>query len=208
MSNLQKKQAEVADRIERAVGECEERTSVEFVLAFARQSGRYGDVDLRAGLIVAAVTLVVMIVAPFGFAPWALPVDLALTFFLGWLASRKLPPIRRVLCSKRRRVEQARLDAEASVVRQGVFHTRDRTGLLIYVSWFERRVEIIADVGIQAAVPRPAWNLAAAKLRASAFADFPAPFIAALCEMADLLGRHLPPVGDNPNEIPNRPVML
>jgi len=80
---------------------------------------------------------------------------------------------------------------------------------LIYVSWLERRVEVLADIGIERAVPRPEWNLATAKLKQTALAaDFPESFLAALDETAALLGEHLPPVGDNPNEIPDRPVML
>ncbi len=203
------KQTALADRLEQAIGACEEKTSVEFVVVFARASGRYNDLDLLAGLLGATIALLVMVFAPFNFVAWALVPNVALVFVLGWLASRRLPLVRRLLGREKRRREQARVGAESALVRQGIYHTRDRTGLLVYVSWFERYLDVVADVGIQAAVPRPEWNNAVARLRTAAFApDFPETFIAALCELADLLGRYLPPVGDNPNEIPNRPVML
>lgn len=200
---------EVADRIEKAVAAAEEKTAVEFVLVLARRSGTYADVDLRAGLLAAALTLIVLLFAPVDFSVWSLALDLPLALLIGWLASRYWPTLRRWLTTASRRERQARTQAEALMTSQGVTLTIDRGGLLIYVSWFERRAEVIADIGIERAVPRPEWNLAAAKIKEAAFAeDFPDAFLAALNEAADLLGKYLPPVGDNPNEIPDRPVML
>ncbi|HPM75839.1 MAG TPA: hypothetical protein PK961_02020 [bacterium] len=201
--------AAMLDRIERAVAAAEGKTSVEFVLVFAGKSGNYADVDLRAGLILAALSLLALLFAPLEFPVWSLLYDLPVSLLLGWLASRYWPPVRRRLTTARRREAQVRERAAALMTDRGVTLTLDRTGLLIYVSWLERRAEVLADIGIERAVPRPAWNLAAAKLKQAALAaDFPASFLAALDETAALLGEHLPPAGENPNEIPDRPVML
>ncbi|HPQ69358.1 MAG TPA: hypothetical protein PKW95_09510 [bacterium] len=201
--------AAMLDRIEQAVAAAEEKTSVEFVLVFAGRSGNYADVDLRAGLILAALSLLALLFAPLEFSVWSLLYDLPLSLLLGWLAGRYWQPVRRWLTTARRREAQVRERAEALMINRGVTLTLDRTGLLIYVSWLERRVEVLADIGIERAVPRPEWNLATAKLKQTALAaDFPESFLAALDETAALLGEHLPPVGDNPNEIPDRPVML
>jgi putative membrane protein len=209
MSKKRKKLKEMADRVERAVAACEERTSVEYVVVFASKSGIYADAHLHAGLILAAAMLLFLVFAPFTIAPWGIPLDVAAAFLLGWLAGRYSETILRFLTTKTRRAAQVREGVALAAVRQGLFHTRDRTGLLIYVSWFERRAEFIADAGIQGAAPRDQWNLAAARIASSAFdKDFPESFVSALTSSADLLGKYLPPVGDNPNEIPNRPVLM
>jgi len=208
-SKYRQRQSEIADCIERVVAECESRTAVEFVVVFAGKSGSYRDVNMLAGLLFAVLSILFIVFAPFRFSPWGLPLDLAVSFLLGWAISKLSPKVRRLLSSSKRRAEQVRAGAESALVRQGVFHTKDRTGLLIYVSWFERRAEVIADVGVQRSVPRPEWNLAVADLQASSFSkEFPESFASSMKKMAELLERNLPPVGENPNEIPNRPVML
>jgi len=40
----------------------------------------------------------------------------------------------------------------------GMFRTRDRNGVLIYVSAADRRVAVIGDAGINARVPEGYWN--------------------------------------------------
>jgi putative membrane protein len=40
----------------------------------------------------------------------------------------------------------------------GVYNTRDRTGILIFISLLERRVELIADSGIAAKISQEKWN--------------------------------------------------
>lgn len=69
-----------------------------------------------------------------------------------------LPPLRRRLAGAsalEARVEQA---AGREFLRHEVFRTRDRTGVLIYVSLFERRVAVLADEGVYRAVPRERWR--------------------------------------------------
>jgi len=40
----------------------------------------------------------------------------------------------------------------------GVYNTRDRTGILIFISLLEKRVELIADSGIAAKISQEKWN--------------------------------------------------
>ena len=43
-------------------------------------------------------------------------------------------------------------------VEEEVFKTRDRTGILLFISVFEHRVEVIGDEGINEAVEPGAWE--------------------------------------------------
>ena len=77
---------------------------------------------------------------------------------LGILVAMAIRPIRLALAGKAlidRRVAARALEA---FVEQEVFDTRDRTGILIFLSLYERRVQVIGDSGINARVPEGAWQ--------------------------------------------------
>ena len=64
--------------------------------------------------------------------------------------------------------------AEAAFTAQGISMTRERTGLLLYVSWHEHQFELLWDVGIGRCVPVPEWNAARRKMaEIQAFKGFP-----------------------------------
>lgn len=91
--------------------------------------------------------------------------------------------------------------------KQGLTKTEEATGILIFVSEFEKRVQILADSGINAKVEPGVWQkqvneiVAGIKLRNSG------PIVEkAIEEMGELLAHHFPSRGENPNELPNRPI--
>lgn len=51
-----------------------------------------------------------------------------------------------------------RIRAEAAFVEEEIFDTRDRTGILIFLSLAEHRAVILADAGINRAVPKGTWQ--------------------------------------------------
>ncbi|MCG8454825.1 MAG: hypothetical protein MI919_00980 [Holophagales bacterium] len=76
---------------------------------------------------------------------------------LGWLAA-ELPWIGRNLVSAGDLDHRVRLRAEAAVLEEEVFRTRDRTGILILLALWEHRAVILADEGIHRAVPEGTWE--------------------------------------------------
>lgn len=90
-----------------------------------------------------------------------------------------------------------------------VWDTEENTGVLIYVQWLDRRVEIVADRGIARQVPQAAWAGVCRQMEA-AFVEgrFRAGSVAAVAAVGELLARAFPPGPDNPNELPDRPVLL
>ncbi|HEX2164167.1 MAG TPA: hypothetical protein VHM02_09480 [Thermoanaerobaculia bacterium] len=81
----------------------------------------------------------------------------------GWLAARWSEPLRRALVPAavaERRVEQR---AATAFLDEEVFLTRERTGVLLFVSLFEHRVVVLADAGIHRRVPAGAWDAVVAE---------------------------------------------
>lgn len=102
---------------------------------------------------------------------------------------------------KRGRAHRAAL--EQFVVR-GITRTRNRTGVLIFVSLAERYARIIADEGIAAKVHNAEWQGAVDALTAHMRDGRVAlGFIAAIERCGAVLAAHAPPDG-SPNELPDR----
>jgi uncharacterized membrane protein YgcG len=90
-----------------------------------------------------------------------------------------------------------------------VWDTEDNAGVLIYLLMADRQVEIVADRGIHARVGAAAWDAICGEMQA-AFAGgrFEAGAILGIEAISDLLAEHFPPGDDNPNELPDKPVVL
>ncbi len=111
---------------------------------------------------------------------------------------------------KRRLIPEAEISAEVeeralvAFVEHGLHHTRDETGILILISLLERRVHVLADRGINAAVPPHTWDeivhTVTEGIRRGATADA---LCAAISRCGDLLAEKFPRKQDDANELPN-----
>jgi len=91
----------------------------------------------------------------------------------------------------------------------GVWDTAQNAGVLIYVLLADKGVEIVADRGIHSRVGETAWeSICGAMQREFAEGRFEAGAIIGVRAISDLLATHFPPQRVNPDELPNRPVIL
>jgi putative membrane protein len=95
---------------------------------------------------VTATTAIIHVVAVLGIAA------------AGALVAGFAPPIARLLLNQRRAEGEVRQFAQSMFLRRAIFATRHRTGLLVLVSVFERRVEIVADTGFDGRVADSDWH--------------------------------------------------
>jgi putative membrane protein len=101
---------------------------------------------------------------------------------LGYLAALALPRLRRRLIPDdvmQRRVETR---AAAAFLDEEVFATRDRTGVLIFVSLFEHRALVLADEGINAVVEPSEWQEIVARMVSELRAGRPTPALVGAIE--------------------------
>lgn len=91
----------------------------------------------------------------------------------------------------------------------GVWDTEANSGVLIYLLLADHDIEIIADRGIAAQVDQREWDQIAKTMeQAFAAGQFEQGALAGIRAISQLLIRHFPPGGDNPNELSNQPVLL
>jgi putative membrane protein len=195
-------------RIEEAIRKAEAHTSVELVVIGRPFSGSYRDVDQLFGLLLALGCLTWALFSKTAVPPVSVIPGLLAFWIVGWMISRWSPALRRLLTSGARRERQADSEAQIAFLRSGVEDTRGRTGLLIHVSFLERRVTLVADRGIRAEFDREEIEEQRRRLEGALRGSDP---VGGLCgQLLDLgreLGRRLPPGADNPDEISNVPLL-
>ena len=104
----------------------------------------------------------------------------------------------------------ARTRAQAVFAQLRVWDTEDNSGVLIYLLLAEQRIEIVADRGIAHRVAQAQWDAICGRMR-EAFAQgrWREGSLAGIEAVHALLREHFP-AGDraNPDELPDRPVLL
>ena len=91
--------------------------------------------------------------------------------------------------------------ARSAFVEQGISRTSGRNGMLVYVSGFERRVEVVCDIGIRPAELGHTWTEWTARLDAAVSAMDTERFLVTLRELGQLLGPSMPRRADDVNEL-------
>lgn len=90
-----------------------------------------------------------------------------------------------------------------------VWDTEHNSGVLIYLLLADKRVEIIADRGIDQKVGNAAWDAICGEMQRSfAARRFKQGVSIGVVAISDLLAAHYPPGADDANELPNAPVVL
>ena len=219
--------AEDQARIAAAIQAAEARTDGEIAVIASAKSDAYHDVVLHWALLLALLPPAVAAAWPGGLlrvAQWLDPswseapsLRVALTVLLGaialfFLVGRLLfglAPLRFALAppaTKARRVRRRAL----ALFRAGTEgRTATRTGVLLYLSLAERRAEIVADSAIHARAPRESWGEAMAALLGPVREEQPGEGIAAAVErIGAVLATHFPHTGSDPNELPDRVILL
>lgn len=139
--------------------------------------------------------------------PGLLLLPVAAGLLLGLLAAFPAPG-RRLLAGRRQLDQRVARAASEAFLEHEIFATRDRTGLLVYVSLLERRVRILADSGIHPSVPPEEWEAMARAVAREMREKAPGEaLLAAVTRVGGLLAARGPERRpDDVNELPDAPV--
>ncbi|MDQ2657180.1 MAG: TPM domain-containing protein [Bacteroidota bacterium] len=154
-------------RIKAAVNEAEKKISGEIVPVIVERSGSYAIANYKASLITGMLFFVLMIILD------RYVIDASLTIFydplfifgvvvtgaaIGALIPNLVPPLKRWLISRAYLDESCRQSAENAFLEEEIFNTRHRTGIMIFISFFEHEVIVMADRGISKVVEQKEWD--------------------------------------------------
>lgn len=185
--------AELAE-IEAAVKAAERSTSGEIVPCAVGRSDQYPEAAWRGAALGALGASLLATLVHEAADVWGGPLLLwlALPAFagaaFGYLLTALVPALKRALVPADTLAHRVGLRAAAAFVEYEVFATAERTGILLFLSLFERRVVVLGDAGINAKVAQHEWDEIAAAIAAGIRAGQPG---RALAEAIGLCGELL-----------------
>ncbi len=196
------------EKIRSTITEAETSTSGEIVTVIAKNSDHYTYIPALWAALLA------LTVPGFNFL-FSSPMSEVLTYqvqvlvFLICSLVFRLDAVKMYLIPTVVKQQRASRAAREQFVRQGLHTTKDRTGILIFVSVAEHYVEIIADKGINDKIDENYWRTAIDEfsqlLKQGKTCDG---FLAAIAQCHKELATHFPAKDSNPNELPNHLIEL
>ena len=199
--------AKDAERISAAITDAERNTSGEIIAVVAEQSSRYQYVPFMWAALLALVIPWPLIHFTWMKVQWIFLIQLLVFFAL--LALAWHPKVRMALVPRSIANANARRRAAEQFLVQNLHTTTGRTGVLVFVSAAEQRVEIIADSGIDARVPKGTWQKIVDDFTREIGAGHAVDgFVHAIEKIGGHLAEHFPPGSRDPNELPDHLIVL
>lgn len=202
-------------KISEAIAKAEMGTSGEIVPVIANTSGKYEFSGCIFGLLFSIVVFCLVWLTMRSYLIYTLdlgPVNLLglvvfiylVAFMVGEKLTRYFPILKRPFIDKRSIHDQVESKACESFYKFGIGHTRGMTGILIYVSLFERKVVIKGDTTISEKLHHKDWesicNMIVSGIRND---KSDKGFVAAINECGKLLKQHFPSKKKKKNELEN-----
>ncbi|HEV7659977.1 MAG TPA: hypothetical protein VGO55_09045 [Allosphingosinicella sp.] len=210
-----------------AVAKAERISDGEIVTIVAARSDAYHDVGLHYAVLAMLLVPVLGSVVPQGWIDWGTSLLFGWNAEIGFRTLMLLmfvkmtvlflivryalawQPLRMMLTPGRTRTRRVHRRAVELFRASCELKTRGRTGILLYLSLAERRAEIVADKAIADQVEPEVWGEAMTVLIDEVKAGRPGQGLAlAIDRIGGVLAEILPPTRDNPDELPNRLILL
>lgn len=160
-----------ADDIDAQVAALEARSGVQVATAIVGKTDSYSELPWKAFALGASLAGLAVVAADVWRPQWV-TAGTAIAHVTTILASGGtcalaaifIPAFARIFLRPSRRDVEVRQYAESLFLKHGLFATRDRTAVLILITIFERRIEILHDVGLADLVSENDWNAVIARM--------------------------------------------
>lgn len=216
---------EALGRVSQAVKRAEEKTSGEIVVALAAESSDYSFWELFAALLASLLAAICALpladkIRAFDEAinwtssAWTLPAIYVFAAFFFvipfFLLINAILPLDRFVIPKDIKEKAVNERAMRAFLECGVSSTRERAGVLIFVSYLEKQARVLADEGIAKKIGPDLWRLIVLELSEEiGKKNTEAALCAAVQKCGDLLAQRFPADRtDNPDELDNGVVIL
>lgn len=192
---------EQKDKITKAVAEAEKKTTGEFVSVIANRSDPYHLIPaLWAALLALSLPALLEVTTR-----WLTMKEIYLAQIAAFAVLNLIfliPPIKIRLIPRHIKKERAHKKAMEQFLLQGLSGTKERSGILLFVSLAEKYVEIIADRGINEKVAPGEWQKTIDQFVANVKkGHITEGFIQAIQSCTRILTLHFPGQKDDVNEL-------
>lgn len=187
--------------IEQRIGEIEQKTAGELLVVTAARSSGYDRARAQASALVTfALAVLTYLFVPHVPGVWVLCAQAPLFVGLYWLAAA--PVLTRALVADGVQRQKVAARARQLFVEHGITETRDRSGVLVYLSEAEHRIEILADRGVHQRVGAEGWQrLVEGVVSAIHQGQAGKGVLAAIDTIGGVLVEHFPRRADDVNEL-------
>ncbi len=135
------------------IAELEKRGNIQIVLAVVKRSDSYVEIPWKAFAMITVFTgFLVFIMGLFNTLTDSFWLYITIPFFAGIissLATLYIPSFARFFLSAHRAGQEVKQYAESLFLSRELYATETRSGLLMYISIFEKRVFLLPDKGLQ-----------------------------------------------------------
>jgi putative membrane protein len=189
-------------KIADVVAEEEKRTSGEIVVVIAAKSSSWWGQRSALGVSLASIGFVLaLLVKPDLHPGWGLGL-LPVLFVIG-VAVASVPAVLRWLVFADAAEEKVLRAAKVAFLDFGVHHTEGRSGVLVYLSLLERRVQILGDAGIHKVIGDEGWKKHVDAVARAMHAHNVDGLIAVVKELGSVLSSSFPRKEGDKNELPD-----
>jgi len=211
------------EEIKESVENAEKTTNGEISLAVTAESSSYAYWELLVSFISSAALFLLMLPKAnqvyqwFGDVfwdvnPWYLTafyyvVCMIMMFFLYGLFN--IPAIDSVIIPEKAKIKAVTNRAVRYFAESGVYCTKDHSGILIFVSYFEKQVRIVADKGISEKISQDLWDMIADEMTENlSKGNVKEAYLTAVKRCGEILSENFPAKNENPNELSDGLVIL
>ena len=204
--------------ISNAVKNAEKNTSGEIATAIIKESSTYAYFELAFAVIVGGVYFLGLILFSKPIESWLESLFWSyssnyLLIFTGFslfgvigitYLITNIPVIDRLIIPKKIQKSRVQQRAMRHFIESGTCYTKDRTGILIFISEMERRVILIADKGISDIISQDRWNNIVSTVTSGIKSgNISTSIIAAVTECGQILSKEFPIAADDTDELSN-----
>jgi putative membrane protein len=153
-----------ADAVDARIARVEARTGVQVVTAIVGRSDTYPEIPWKAFALGVATAALMIVVLDFtrpdwmtAYAAWSNATPILGIGAASALLALAVPAYARLFLNRIRGAGEVRQYAQAMFLDRQLFRTAGRNGILLLASLFERRVELLADIGFHSRIDESGW---------------------------------------------------
>ncbi|HEX3001670.1 MAG TPA: hypothetical protein VHN82_04795 [Methanoregula sp.] len=206
------------EQIKRSVAAAETHTSGEIAVMLVDESDRYREAQVAGALAVAGLvsTIISLVLDHIAASSWSFVPDPHYTSIWFWIPATAVllvpawylfevfPHLKLALVGRKRVELAVRQRSLLSFYQKGLHRTRNRTGILIFISLLERKVRIMGDRGIHVRIGQEFWNARAGELVRGVREGRALEVLTEVINKCGVeLANHFPCGPDNPDEVPD-----
>jgi len=192
------------NRIKEATETIEKGTIGEIAVMIVDSSDRYHDAEVTGGIFLGSLLSLIITISLFHSSVWSyIPLSF-IFFFPSKLLLHKYPVLKKAFLGLKRKESAVMQRAVTAFYQKELYKTKKNTGVLFFISLFERKVWVLADKGIYEKIDQQTLNkfadMVSAGIKEGRACDA---LCSAIREAGELLVQYFPITPDDTDELPD-----